>query len=387
MTNLEPTTIDLETTTWNKGNAFDTRNFIVSAHIKYGNGPTTAVFYDDPSFLTKIKKATESIFIVGHNLKFDLSWLQKVGRILQPRTRVWDTMVAEFVLSGQTTSFASLNTVSSLYSLGCKEDLVSQYWEKGVSTENIPREIVESYGNHDVDLTYAVYLKQLEDPRMTPALHRLILLEGADLQVLQRIEYNGLKFDVQGAETAATALKAELQEILNTLHSFTEHPINFNSPDQLSCFMYGGSYSEDITIPETTTIKSGPNKGQERTINRYAETKTYNFPGYFTPLPKTELAKGGIYSTAAEVLLQLKAKTKQQRTIIACLQRMAIIEKLVGTYLDKLPQQIKEMNWADNIIHGQYNQVVARTGRLSSSKPNAQNIAEEANRYFISRYN
>jgi DNA polymerase I-like protein with 3'-5' exonuclease and polymerase domains len=46
---------------------------------------------------------------------------------------------------------------------------------------------------------------------------------------------------------------------------------------------------------------------------------------------------------------------------------------------------MEEMEWGD-YVHGSYNQVVARTGRLSSNKPNMQNNPEVVDRMFISRF-
>jgi len=46
------------------------------------------------------------------------------------------------------------------------------------------------------------------------------------------------------------------------------------------------------------------------------------------------------------------------------------LEKLKSVYTDALPDQVA----ADGRIHGQLNQTVAATGRLSSSEPNLQNI-------------
>lgn len=47
------------------------------------------------------------------------------------------------------------------------------------------------------------------------------------------------------------------------------------------------------------------------------------------------------------------------------------LSKLKGTYLDSLPELV---NPQTGKIHARFNQVVAATGRLSSSDPNIQNI-------------
>ena len=47
---------------------------------------------------------------------------------------------------------------------------------------------------------------------------------------------------------------------------------------------------------------------------------------------------------------------------------------------------MKENDWEENYIHGQLNQCVAVTGRLSSSKPNLQNMDGSIGYLFGTRY-
>jgi DNA polymerase I-like protein with 3'-5' exonuclease and polymerase domains len=295
-------------------------------------------------------------------------------------------MVAEFILSGQTRSFVSLNDLCALYELGQKEDVVKQYWDKGISTEDIPRDIVESYGNHDVDLTYQVYLHQLVDPRMTPELHAFILLAGEDLKGLQEMEYIGFKYNKEKSLALAKEHRAMIDQIESELQGYENNrEINFNSPDQLSAYLYGGTVTKTLTRTVTSIIQSGPNKGKERTIQKVIGEETTIFNGFFDPIPGTELKKENLYSTSEDVLKKLKAPTKLQRLIISSLLKWAELEKLCGTYYEGLPKRMDTMNWIDT-IHGEYNQVVVRTGRLSSSKPNMQNNPPEADALFESRY-
>jgi DNA polymerase I-like protein with 3'-5' exonuclease and polymerase domains len=60
--------------------------------------------------------------------------------------------------------------------------------------------------------------------------------------------------------------------------------------------------------------------------------------------------------------------------------------KLLGTYYRGLPELIQEHDWPDGWIHGSFNQCVAATGRLSSSKPNLQNFAGDVDKLLTSRY-
>ncbi len=79
------------------------------------------------------------------------------------------------------------------------------------------------------------------------------------------------------------------------------------------------------------------------------------------------LKKSGQYSTDAAVLEGLAEKHELPRQIIEYRTRA----KLKSTYIDALPRFIQA---GSGRLHTTFNQTVARTGRLSSSNPNLQNI-------------
>lgn len=394
--------LDFETSIYNNGNPFDSRNFAVTYSLKLDPNPLShhEIWhgrYDELDFKSNLKEYVSiCTLFVGLNCKFDLHWLRNLGIQLPNRCRVWDCQLCEFVLSGQTNSFASLNSLAELYGLPTKLDEVSSFWEKGISTEDIPADVVEEYNNYDVELTYQVYLKQLNDPRMTPALKKLILLQGADLLVLQEMEYNGIKFDKEKSLQEANTLKEELNGLKTELTKLLGN-INFNSGDQLSVALFGGAYEVEHRHDEERVYKSGARKGETYVRSVLDSLEVVTCLGYFRPNPKDELAKTKgkpehelvhntrYYSTASDVLGQLPARTNVQRNVLEKLSRIAYIEKLVGTYLEAFPNLLEEMYWGE-LLHGQYNQCIARTGRLSSSKPNMQNAPAELDKYLVSRY-
>ena len=83
-------------------------------------------------------------------------------------------------------------------------------------------------------------------------------------------------------------------------------------------------------------------------------------------LPISKKTPGGEPSTDSEVLEELALIHPLPRLLIEH-RRLA---KLKSTYLDALPMLAD----AEGRIHASFNQVVAATGRLSSSDPNLQNI-------------
>jgi len=127
-----------------------------------------------------------------------------------------------------------------------------------------------------------------------------------------------------------------------------------------------------------------------------------SFPQRFTPLEDTlvtksknmlEYQKVGMqvrpttlfYRTDQPTLSQLKAKTSEAKHILALLHELAAVSK-VGEMAESIMKKIDTMHWADNFIHGQFNQNVVVTGRLSSSGPNLQNTPPEIDKLLISRY-
>jgi DNA polymerase-1 len=79
------------------------------------------------------------------------------------------------------------------------------------------------------------------------------------------------------------------------------------------------------------------------------------------------LKKSGQYSTEASVLEALAERHELPRKILEYRTRT----KLKSTYIDALPKYIHP---STGRVHTSFNQTVARTGRLSSSNPNLQNI-------------
>lgn len=90
------------------------------------------------------------------------------------------------------------------------------------------------------------------------------------------------------------------------------------------------------------------------------------------------------YSTSAEVLERLAEKYEIARLVL----RYREIQKLKSTYIDGIRSLV-----CGEIVHTTYNQTVTTTGRLSSEKPNLQNIpvrtddGRELRKLFIAREN
>lgn len=368
-------TFDFETTTYATGNAFSRRNRAVCLSLKHDEEPATCHYED----LDKTKIEPGSL-LIGFNLKFDLHWLKRCG-ISYDGCKVWCCQLAEFILERQTNPYPSLANTAIKYGLPAKLDVVkTEYWEKGIDTPDVPREILTEYANHDVELTYMVYLKQKEQFDKEPGLYKLFKLQCMDLLILTEMEANGLVYDKELCNKRKDETLLELEAVRKELSSvYKDVPINFGSDNQVSCFLYGGTIKETVKEPDGF-YKTGQKAGQIKYKN---VVKEHTLPRMCQPLAKTEAAKEGYFLTNKKTLAKLKGSFAKK--YVPLLLEVSKLEKLISSYFVGLQKTNEEFDWPDGMLHGQYNQCTARTGRLSSEKPNQQNISGKVKSIFITR--
>lgn len=317
---------------------------------------------------------------------------------------MYDAQLAEFILGGQSEPYPALAEVVVRYDLPAKLDVVrTEYWERGIDTDAVPWEILGEYCLHDIDITLQLFHAQ--KGLFKGNMKKLFLLQCEDLKGLQEAEQNGLRYDLQKAKELGAELQVEIARIDAELRGHAGIDwLNFSSSDQLSCLLYGGVIYERVRERTERILKSGEVKVGERW-----GLAAHSFPRLVSPLKGTEsgetskLADGElnrvnnerettgkkslvrVYSTAAPVLQRLRAKGRG-KSIIGLLLKRAIAEKLDSTYYTGLINKAAELEWEGDEVHGQFNLVVAGTGRLSSSNPNLQNFSGEIKELFYSRY-
>ena len=159
--------------------------------------------------------------------------------------------------------------------------------------------------------------------------------------VLYHMEKQGVAIDRKQLEQFGGMLSERIADCETVIHSYSDGPININSPKQLGELLF-----DKLGLP---------------------------------PAKKTQ--KG--YSTNAEVLEKLKNK----HPIIPAIMDYRMLSKLKSTYADGLLKQIGE----DGRIHTTFQNLVTATGRLSSTEPNLQNIpvrtdlGAEIRKMFVSK--
>ncbi|MFY9619875.1 MAG: DNA polymerase I [Pyrinomonadaceae bacterium] len=174
----------------------------------------------------------------------------------------------------------------------------------------------------DLTAQVATVLRQRIDEKELGSIYRDVELPLAPL--LYRMERAGMRIDISVLAELSGRLGEQLESLTGRICQMAGREFNINSPKQVAeCF-------------EAMNIISG------------RKTST------------------GRVSTSKAVLEELALTHELPRLIIEYRE----LEKLKSVYTDALPHQVA----ADGRIHGQLNQTVAATGRLSASDPNLQNI-------------
>ena len=180
-----------------------------------------------------------------------------------------------------------------------------------------------------------VLAAEIEDKQQTSLLKDI---ELPFAEVLASMENIGFAADRQGIAEYGEGMSDEIERLRVSICQQVGYDFNINSPKQLGTALF-----EKLMLPAKKKTKSG-------------------------------------YSTNAEVLEELR----NVHPVIGDILEYRALTKLKSTYCDGLQKVIG----ADGRIHSSFNQTETRTGRISSTEPNLQNIpvrtkrGKELRRFF-----
>lgn len=307
---------------------------------------------------------------INHNIKFDnkklaWDWKQIIVNIY------WDTLIAGYVLNeNEPHGLKPLYNKYILHGKGSSEDYGDLF--DGIPFNYVPIEVATVYGANDGFKTYALYKFQAqylredhprEDFRKMYYVFREV--EMPLIPLCTDMEMRGVEIREDFAKELSEDFNKEMVEVEDKCDAYVEQfkqyildhnnlmrltkgtcKINYSSPQQVAALFY------DIFKLRSVSRKEPRGTG-DKIIQKFLST-----------------AK--------------KKDTKKSREFAEFLenyQRFKEIKKLLGTYVDKIPQ-VKEPKI--NAVYTTYNQYGAKTGRFSSSdtvsKINLQNIPSKEKR-------
>jgi len=261
---------------------------------------------------------------IGQNLKYDLIVLRRAG--VKVAGVAFDTMVADYLLEAGRRNHG-LDDLALRY-LDHTTIKISKLIGTGKNQkcmDAVPVGEVVDYAGEDALLPLRLR------PILAADLERFELdgmfgdLELPLIDVLVEMESNGIKVDRQRLAELSGQYGRRIDSIETEIYDLAGHEFNIASPKQLKQVLF-----DELGLPVGKRTKTGP-------------------------------------STDAEVLEELAPLHPLPAKIVEYRQ----YAKLKSTYVDALPRMVHPTTGR---VHASFNQVVAATGRLSSSDPNLQNI-------------
>lgn len=326
-------TLDFETTNLQKGTAHNPENSIVlSVWSKSNdNGRTRRDYtsswgseYELGSLVSDIENAR---FVVAHNAKFELLWLQRCGLDIE-NVVVFDTQIAEKVLAGNKSTPVNLDDTAERWKLGNKSKLVSRLIKSGICPSTIPKNWLLKYCHQDVALTEELFKRQYKELKSLGLLH-IFFTRCLLTPVLAEQECNGMHLDRDKVIEEYEANVEELEQVNKEMDELTGG-INPRSPSQVAEFLY-----ERLGFEEPRRRDGAPAR---------------------TP--------AGNRKTDAATIENLKATTQAQKRFVQLKKKENKLSARISKNLEFFYGVVTEQ---EGVFRAEFNQTVTATHRLSSS--------------------
>ena len=263
---------------------------------------------------------------VGQNIKYDMIVLANYG--VSIKGQMFDTMIAHYVLQPELHhGMDYLAEVYLKYDTIKIEELIGAKGKNQRNMRDLSPTDIYKYACEDADVTLKlknILEKELETNGVKELFEEI---EMPLVPVLAYIERNGVRIDTEALKETSRHFTIRMREIEEEIYKLAGMEFNVSSPKQVGEVLF-----DRLKIVE-----------------------------------KAKKTKTGQYVTSEEVLESLKGKHE----IVGKILEHRGLKKLLGTYIDALPELI---NPKTGRIHTSFNQTVTATGRLSSSNPNLQNI-------------
>lgn len=373
--------------------------------------------------------------LIGHNLKFDILWLKECG--FEINCPLYDTMIGEYILSQGLKLDLSLAGSALRRGAEPKGDYVAELIKSKTPIEDSDLNKLCDYALNDVKTTWELYEAQIKAQiAYNIPVYKLM---NEFLEVLIDMEAIGTHIDLKALEDIETAyrnehreLKAKLEDSIRKVMGDT--PVNIDSPEQLSQVIYSrkvngkeewrsifnigtelrnsvykkkrlfnfGDNAFRLAIRDNTTkvyktkavvCTTCQSKGSFRKIKKdgtefkkdtickecfgkgYLYQPTDKVAGFkVTPINSSFVADGG-FATGKKViesLLSIPGIRDEAKEFLRDYARYSAISSYITSFIEGIKNNV----WG-SILHVNYNQCIASTGRLTSSNPNFQNLPRD----------
>ena len=313
----------------------------------------------DPKFVAKQlqRLVDKNISWIGHNCKFEMNvcYWQLHVRLNAP---TWDTLTASILLNENESH--SLKTQHIKYVVGNEDAQTAKFNSlfQGIQFPLIPTDVAYMYAAYDPIMTYELYEFQL--PYLTEDNQTCIdfglesvakyfhEIEMPLIEVLFDMEIYGVNLDIDFMEELRERFTKELDDAEREFKELiSEYQEDF---EDLRSYDFGAYRKLELDEKGNVTVSI--------TSSTQLAILFYDILGY------TSSDKKKPRGTGADILASFNTPISE---VILRYRKFA---KLVSTYLNMDEFQARN----DGRVHTNYNANGARTGRMSSDKPNLQNI-------------
>ena len=250
--------------------------------------------------LKKNKKVVQDILnktdiLVGHNIKFDLSWIYACG--FKYEGKIYDTMIAEYVL------YRGVKTKISLAECCVRRGLIHKatsiidtYRSQGMKFKDIIPKDIEFYGRRDVECTRQLFHSQVSDfnRKSNSSLVQTVRMMNKFTGVLTNMEMNGIYIDKDSLTDVREEFEKEHKHLRvsidNTIWDMMgDTKIEPSSGEQLSWLIYGLKVTNKKKWAEAFNIGINKDTGKPKRRPRMSISDFNKYLKMYTkPLHKTK---------------------------------------------------------------------------------------------------
>ena len=332
-----------------------------------------------------VKELKEADILIGHNIGFDLCYVwDQIKEFILRGGIIWDTQEAEYILTAQQHTTASLAELQLKYQ-GEKEkpSRISGLYKKGVGADKIVqaslrcRRVFKLYntycisdGSSPLKIFKAQYIRAKQEGML-----ELIKMRNMYLLAQLNMSCTGIYVDLKKCEKLFREYSLKhleyLKKAVEILSSVWVDPrlpeFNVNSPKHKSAVLFGGK----IKAKEKVSKLIGYYKNGNPRYKKEDDFVIIKGLGVSTLLTRQGEVEG-VYSTDGKVLKSIYAdKSTPEKVKEYCrLQDLSMkYNKAANTYCKAFIERS-----VDGKLYPHFNNTITPTGRLSSSEPNMQNI-------------